>query len=202
MAIPTFYYSFLDRPEFKAAARDGVACDCAPAARRRSVRKCFPSWRTCWATRHQPLRNDRGSRRHEPAARWPVAVRLGRRAALRHRTAGDERETARRLPPVRSARLKSADPTCSASTGRSPMPPGRHSLPAGLIRADLGSRDAAGFLTLVGRKNDLIITNGFNVYPQVVERVINECPGVRESAVVGVPDQEARRTRRRGRGAQ
>ena len=53
---------------------------------------------------------------------------------------------------------------------------------------DLGSLDANGFLTLVGRKNDLIITSGFNVYPQVVERVINECPGVRESVVLGVPD--------------
>jgi malonyl-CoA/methylmalonyl-CoA synthetase len=55
---------------------------------------------------------------------------------------------------------------------------------------DLGFRDAGGFLTLVARKNDLIISNGFNVYPQVVERVINECPGVRESAVVGVPDRK------------
>ncbi len=54
---------------------------------------------------------------------------------------------------------------------------------------DLGVLDAAGFLTLVGRKNDLIITSGFNVYPQVVERVINDCPGVRESAVVGVADE-------------
>jgi malonyl-CoA/methylmalonyl-CoA synthetase len=54
---------------------------------------------------------------------------------------------------------------------------------------DLGTRDEAGFLTLVGRKHDLIITSGFNVYPQVVERAINECPGVRESAVVGVPDR-------------
>ena len=54
---------------------------------------------------------------------------------------------------------------------------------------DLGFLDANGFLTLVGRKNDLIITSGFNVYPQVVERVINECPGVRESAVLGVPDE-------------
>jgi long-chain acyl-CoA synthetase len=53
---------------------------------------------------------------------------------------------------------------------------------------DLGCVDDAGFLTLVDRKNDLIITNGFNVYPQVVERVLNECPGVRESAVVGLPD--------------
>ena len=54
---------------------------------------------------------------------------------------------------------------------------------------DLGSVDARGFLTLVGRKNDLIITNGYNVYPPVVERVINACPGVRESAVLGVPDR-------------
>jgi malonyl-CoA/methylmalonyl-CoA synthetase len=53
---------------------------------------------------------------------------------------------------------------------------------------DLGYLDGAGFLTLVGRKNDLIITNGYNVYPQVVERVINACPGVLESAVVGLPD--------------
>jgi malonyl-CoA/methylmalonyl-CoA synthetase len=55
---------------------------------------------------------------------------------------------------------------------------------------DLGLTDAAGFLTLVGRKNDLIITSGFNVYPQVVERVINSCPGVKESAVVGLPDRD------------
>jgi malonyl-CoA/methylmalonyl-CoA synthetase len=53
---------------------------------------------------------------------------------------------------------------------------------------DLGQRDAAGFLTLVGRSNDLIITKGYNVYPQIVERVLNACPGVRESAVIGVPD--------------
>ncbi len=53
---------------------------------------------------------------------------------------------------------------------------------------DLGSRDEAGFLTLFGRKHDLIIASGFNIYPQVVERVIGECPGVRECAVLGVPD--------------
>lgn len=54
---------------------------------------------------------------------------------------------------------------------------------------DLGQRDAAGMLTLVGRKHDLIITSGYNVYPQVVERVIGECPGVAECAVLGLADQ-------------
>ena len=55
---------------------------------------------------------------------------------------------------------------------------------------DLGSLDANHFLTLVGRKHDLIITSGYNVYPQVVERVIGECPGVDQCAVIGVPDQD------------
>jgi malonyl-CoA/methylmalonyl-CoA synthetase len=54
---------------------------------------------------------------------------------------------------------------------------------------DLGYRDERGFLYLVGRSNDLIITSGYNVYPQVVERVVNACPGVRESAVVGLADE-------------
>jgi malonyl-CoA/methylmalonyl-CoA synthetase len=55
---------------------------------------------------------------------------------------------------------------------------------------DLGQRDAAGFLALVGRKHDLIITSGYNVYPQVVERVIGECPGVAECAALGLPDAQ------------
>ena len=54
---------------------------------------------------------------------------------------------------------------------------------------DLGALDDKGFLTLVGRKHDLIITSGYNVYPQVVERVIGECPGVGQCAVLGIPDQ-------------
>jgi malonyl-CoA/methylmalonyl-CoA synthetase len=55
---------------------------------------------------------------------------------------------------------------------------------------DLGALDQSRFLTLAGRKHDLIITNGYNVYPQVVERVIGACPGVRECAVLGLPDKD------------
>jgi malonyl-CoA/methylmalonyl-CoA synthetase len=53
---------------------------------------------------------------------------------------------------------------------------------------DVGHFDEAGFLTLVGRSKELIIVGGFNVYPAVVERVIQQYPGVREAAVVGVGD--------------
>lgn len=54
---------------------------------------------------------------------------------------------------------------------------------------DLGYLDERGFLTLVGRKKDLIITSGYNVYPPVVERVLNSFAQVKESAVIGIPDK-------------
>lgn len=53
---------------------------------------------------------------------------------------------------------------------------------------DLGYVDEENYVYVVGRKNDMIITCGNNVYPEEVESVINSCPGVVESAVVGVPD--------------
>ncbi|MGA1287859.1 MAG: malonate--CoA ligase [Rubrivivax sp.] len=52
---------------------------------------------------------------------------------------------------------------------------------------DVGRLDTDGRLTIVGRSKDLIITGGYNVYPAEIEGLINELPGVTESAVVGVP---------------
>jgi malonyl-CoA/methylmalonyl-CoA synthetase len=52
---------------------------------------------------------------------------------------------------------------------------------------DVGRLDARGYLTLIGRSKDLIISGGFNVYPAEVESFVNELPGVGESAVIGVP---------------
>ncbi len=52
---------------------------------------------------------------------------------------------------------------------------------------DLGSLSPDGYLTIAGRSKDLIISGGYNVYPKEVELALDELPGVRESAVVGVP---------------
>ncbi|MFO1340372.1 MAG: malonyl-CoA synthase [Burkholderiaceae bacterium] len=52
---------------------------------------------------------------------------------------------------------------------------------------DVGRVDADGYVTIVGRSKDLIITGGYNVYPAEVEGYLNELPGVAESAVIGAP---------------
>jgi len=52
---------------------------------------------------------------------------------------------------------------------------------------DVGKVDARGYVTIVGRSKDLIISGGYNVYPAEIEGSINDMPGVAESAVVGVP---------------
>jgi malonyl-CoA/methylmalonyl-CoA synthetase len=52
---------------------------------------------------------------------------------------------------------------------------------------DLGFRDARGYIFLVGRDKDLIITGGLNVYPAEIEAAIDEMPEVAESAVISCP---------------
>ena len=52
---------------------------------------------------------------------------------------------------------------------------------------DVGRLSQDGFLTIVGRSKDLVITGGYNVYPAEIESLLNDLPGVAESAVVGVP---------------
>jgi malonyl-CoA/methylmalonyl-CoA synthetase len=55
------------------------------------------------------------------------------------------------------------------------------------ITGDLGVIGHDGYVTIVGRGKDLIITGGFNVYPKEVEEAIDALPGVIESAVIGLP---------------
>jgi acyl-CoA synthetase (AMP-forming)/AMP-acid ligase II len=63
-------------------------------------------------------------------------------------------------------------------------------LPGGWLRTrDVGRFDAAGYLYLVDRTSDMIVTGGYNVYPREVEDALAGHPVVREAAVVGLPDE-------------
>ena len=57
-----------------------------------------------------------------------------------------------------------------------------------LLTGDIGYRDADGYFYITDRKKDMLLVNGNNVYPREIEEVIYQYPGVREAAVIGVPD--------------
>jgi malonyl-CoA/methylmalonyl-CoA synthetase len=58
------------------------------------------------------------------------------------------------------------------------------------ITGDLGMIDADGYVHIVGRNKDLIISGGYNIYPKEIELILDAQPGVRESAVIGVPHSD------------
>jgi malonyl-CoA/methylmalonyl-CoA synthetase len=61
-------------------------------------------------------------------------------------------------------------------------------LPDGFfVTGDIGTLDPDGYLRIVGRAKDMVITGGYNVYPKEIELLIDDQPGVIESAVIGVP---------------
>jgi long-chain acyl-CoA synthetase len=57
-----------------------------------------------------------------------------------------------------------------------------------LLTGDVGYRDEDGYYYITDRKKDMLIVNGINVYPREIEEVIYHFPGVKEAAVIGMPD--------------
>jgi malonyl-CoA/methylmalonyl-CoA synthetase len=188
MAIPTFYYAFLDRPEFAEAARGWghvrlFTCGSAPIRP-----EVLPELETILG---RPVINRYGMTEAHVITSlpldgpWPqgsVGLPL---SGIEVRIARDDQLTAD-VGEVGTVQLRG--PNLFRDYWRKPDATLAAFHDGWFDTGDLGSRDAQGFLSLAGRKNDLIITNGFNVYPPIVERVINACPGVCESAVLGLPD--------------
>jgi len=57
-----------------------------------------------------------------------------------------------------------------------------------LLTGDIGHRNADGYFFITDRKKDMLLVNGINVYPREIEEIIYQFPGVKEAAVIGVPD--------------
>lgn len=57
-----------------------------------------------------------------------------------------------------------------------------------LLTGDVGYRDADGYYFITDRKKDMLLVNGINVYPREIEEIIYQIPGIKEAAVIGVPD--------------
>ncbi|MCK5335935.1 MAG: AMP-binding protein, partial [Gammaproteobacteria bacterium] len=59
-----------------------------------------------------------------------------------------------------------------------------------LHTGDLATMDENGFIQILERQDDMIVTSGFNIYPSEIENVVTEHPGVLEAAAIGIPDEK------------
>ena len=94
----------------------------------------------------------------------------------------------RALPTGEIGGIQVKGPNVFKGYWRMPEKTAEEFTPDGFFKTgDVGRIDERGYVTIVGRSKDLIISGGYNVYPAEIEGYINELPGVAESAVVGIP---------------
>jgi malonyl-CoA/methylmalonyl-CoA synthetase len=97
-------------------------------------------------------------------------------------------ETGRALPQGETGMVEVRGPNVFKGYWRMPDKTAEELRESGFfITGDLGRFDADGYLSIVGRAKDLVISGGYNVYPKEVETAIDAVPGVAESAVIGAP---------------
>jgi long-chain acyl-CoA synthetase len=96
------------------------------------------------------------------------------------------------VPPGTAGEIAARGPQVMAGYWQRPDETAKVFTPDGFFRTgDVGMVDARGFFKIVDRKKDMILVSGFNVYPNEVEDVVGQMPGVLECAAVGVPDAKA-----------
>lgn len=99
-----------------------------------------------------------------------------------------EPETGKELPREEIGMIEVKGPNVFKGYWRMPEKTKAEFRPDGFfITGDLGKIDAKGYVHILGRGKDLVISGGFNVYPKEIESEIDAMPGVIESAVIGVP---------------
>ena len=93
-----------------------------------------------------------------------------------------------RSPPGEPGVLEMRGPNLFAGYWRNPEKTAQeHTADGYFISGDVATEDEAGFIRIVGRAKDLIISGGYNIYPKEIEMAIDALDGVAESAVIGVP---------------
>ena len=100
-------------------------------------------------------------------------------------------ETGAELAPGEIGMIEVRGPNVFKGYWRMPEKTASEFRPDGFfITGDLGKLDERGYVHIVGRGKDLVITGGFNVYPKEIEDAIDAVPGVFESAVIGLPHKD------------
>lgn len=100
-------------------------------------------------------------------------------------------EDGRPLPPFEVGEIAARAPGVMLEIWKDPDATAARMLPDGsVLTRDMGYRDEQGFVFLADRKEDMIISGGFNIWPAELENAIASIPGVREVCVIGVPHEK------------
>ncbi len=97
-------------------------------------------------------------------------------------------DPAKKLPFGETGEMRIKGPNITSGYWNNPEETEKSFVDGWLLTGDIGWMDEDGYLYLVDRKKDLILSGGYNVYPQVIENAILEHPAVAEVLVIGVPD--------------
>jgi long-chain acyl-CoA synthetase len=96
------------------------------------------------------------------------------------------------VPPGQPGEIAIRGPQVMAGYWRRPDETAKVMTPDGYFKSgDIGTMDERGHTRIVDRKKDMIIVSGFNVYPNEIESVVTQHPGVLECAAIGVPDERS-----------
>ncbi|MCI0744665.1 MAG: long-chain fatty acid--CoA ligase [Verrucomicrobia subdivision 3 bacterium] len=97
-------------------------------------------------------------------------------------------EGGRLLPPGQTGEICVAGPNVMQGYWNRPEETAKALRGEWLLTGDIGHQDTDGYFFITDRKKDMLLVNGINVYPREIEEVIYQFPGVKEAAVIGVPD--------------
>ena len=132
--------------------------------------------------------------RHRPSPGGTGQAGLDRADAARHRNGrGRARRSQKGLPPGEVGEIRIHGPNVTKGYWNRPQETAEAFVGDRFLTGDIGYMDDDGYFYLVDRKKDMIISGGFNVYPQMIEQAMYEHPAVQEVIVIGIPDDLPRR---------
>jgi malonyl-CoA/methylmalonyl-CoA synthetase len=190
MGVPTFYVRLLQHPGLTREATSGMRLFVSGSAPLLAETHREWSARTGHAIleRYGMTETNMNTSNPYDGDRVPGAVGLplpGVSVRITNPDTGEE------LPPSEIGMIEVKGPNVFKGYWRMPEKTEVEFRPDGFfITGDLGKMDEKGYVHILGRGKDLVITGGFNVYPKEIEDEIDAIPGVFESAVIGVPHKD------------
>jgi malonyl-CoA/methylmalonyl-CoA synthetase len=190
MGVPTFYTRLLDRPDFTAGSAGNIRLFISGSAP--LLAETHRDWfaRTGHAILERYGMTETNMNTSNPYEGERRAGTVGFPLGGVDLRVGDP-DTGVALPPETIGMIEVKGPNVFKGYWRNPEKTAAEFRPDGFfITGDLGKIDGDGYVHIVGRGKDLIITGGFNVYPKELEMEIDAIPGVIESAVIGLPHKD------------